>query len=211
LKQLVNPDAHGIDDFIHCEWVETEPVDSSVFTNILTGLLNKTRIRIAYRAPAEKNSTRDIDPLKLVNYQGRWYILAWCFLRKSRRMFHMARIISAEATDTKSEHRLEPEDDWLSGSFGIFKGDTSKRYTAEIFFKGKAADIIRRQRWHPEQKTKDTGEGLIMELPVNDDREIIMKVLQFGHLARVLAPESLQQKLCEEIKKMGDQYNDSGK
>lgn len=211
LKQLVHTDTHDTGDLIHCEWVETEPVDTEIFAAVLNGLLNKIRLRIVYRAPAGKSSERFIDPLKLVNYQGRWYILAWCHMRKSRRMFHMARIISAEPTEMKSEHRLEADDGWLSGSFGIFKGDTAERYTADILFKGKAADIIRYQRWHPQQKITDTEHGLLLQLPVSDDRELIMKILQFGHLASVQSPESLREKIKDEIEKMTNVYKNKGK
>lgn len=211
LKELVNKDNQEIDNLIHCEWVGTEPVDAKIFANVLTSLLNATRLGITYRAPDGKESDRLIDPLKLVNYQGRWYILAWCCLRKSRRMFHLARISATHPTDTKTEHQLETEDDWLSGSFGIFKGDSESRYTAEILFTGTAADIIRHQHWHSEQSTEETKEGVILKLPVTDDRELVMKVLQFGHQARVLYPRNLQEKIYNIINKMAAQYNNIGK
>lgn len=209
LKKLLNTDNRDIDDLVHCEWVETEPVDPQVFTGVLTGLLNATRLRITYRTPAGNASERLIDPLRLVNYQGRWYILAWCCLRKSRRMFHLARIIDTETTNSKTEHTLSPDDDWLSGSFGIFKGDASTRYTAEILFTGTAADIISHQRWHPEQKIKKTADGLILTLPVADDRELLMKILQFGSQARIISPPELRRKIVQEILSMKNQYTDN--
>ena len=172
---------------------------------------DKTRLSIIYRTPAGDGSKRQIDPLKLVNYQGRWYILAWCCLRQSRRMFHMARITTTQPTDTKTEHVLEPGDDWLTGSFGIFKGDAATRFTAELLFKGTAADIIRCQRWHPDQEISKTAEGVILKLPVADDRELIMKVLQFGHQARIIHPKSLQGKISNEIEKMAAMYETNGK
>jgi predicted DNA-binding transcriptional regulator YafY len=211
LKELVHTDNRDIDDLIHCEWVETEPVDTQVFAGVLSSLLNATRLRITYRAPADSESARLIDPLKLVNYQGRWYILAWCGLRESRRMFHLARITGTEPTDIRTEHTLSPGDDWLSGSFGIFKGEAAIRFTAEILFTGKAADIVRHQRWHPDQRTRETKQGLILLLPVADDRELVMKVLQFGHQARILKPEALQDKIRDEIEKMAGQYKNTGK
>jgi predicted DNA-binding transcriptional regulator YafY len=202
LKELANTENRDMDDLVHCEWVETEPVDPKVFGDVLNCLLNGTRVKIAYRSPADTPSERLIDPLKLVNYQGRWYILAWCRLRESRRMFHLARIIATEPTDTRVEHTLPPGDDWLTGSFGIFKGDASTRYTAEIIFTGTAADIVRHQRWHPDQILTETAEGLILQLPVADDRELLMKVLQFGHQARIIKPKELHQKISSEIEKM---------
>ncbi len=206
LKKLVSADNQDIDDLIHCEWVETEPVDTQVFADVLSSLLNTTRLQITYLAPAGKASERLIDPLKLVNYQGRWYILAWCCLRKSRRMFHLARIIKTEVTGTKAEHTLSPGDDWLSGSFGIFKGEADVRYPAKILLTGTAAGIVRRQQWHPEQEIEETVEGMILTLPVADDRELLMKILQFGSQARVLSPPELLSKISQEISLMNGHY-----
>ena len=211
LKEMVSADTQDINDLVHCEWIGTEPVDPEIFADVLNSLLTRTRLGITYKVPGGKASERLIDPLKLVNYQGRWYILAWCCLRKSRRMFHLARISTTQQTDTKTENVLEPGDDWLSGSFGIFKGDAAARFTAEILFTGTAAAIVRHQRWHPEQNISETKEGLILKLPVADDRELIMKVLQFGHQALVLHPESLQKKINSEIEKMVAQYIKRGK
>jgi len=202
LSQLVSAETLAIDELIHCEWIETEKVDAEVFDNVLNSLLERKQLELTYHSPTGSDSTRTIDPLKLVNYQGRWYILAWCHLRESRRMFHLARIMSTNPTSIKALHSLAPGDDWLTGSFGIFKGDADQRYKAEILLKGTAAEIVRFQHWHPEQEIREMANGLILTLPVADDREIIMKVLQFGSLAYVLKPDHLRKKVQNEVEKM---------
>jgi predicted DNA-binding transcriptional regulator YafY len=210
ITSLVTPDRKAIDELIHCEWIETEEVAPAVFAEVLNGLLSGSRLRITYRRPGDKESVREIDPLRLVNYQGRWYILAWCLLRDSRRLFHLARITGAARTEAKTEHVLATDDDWLAGSFGIFKGETTGRYWAEILLSGTAAEIVRHQRWHPEQRMSESEEGLHLHLPVTDDRELLMKVLQFGGQARVLAPEALRLKALIEIENMARLYNTFG-
>ncbi len=206
LAQLVSAEKKSPDELIHCEWVETETIDSAVFSDILNSLLSRKQVEISYFSPQGDQSTRKIDPLKLVNYQGRWYILSWCHLRKSRRMFHMARIRNTRLTQLPITSALDPDDDWLTGSFGIFKGEAAERYRAEILLTGTAAEIVRHQRWHPEQEIKETSEGIILNLPVSDDRELIMKTLQFGSLARIIKPENLRKKVMEEAKKMVTMY-----
>lgn len=209
LSSIVCPEHQSVDDLIHCEWIETETVSPAVFAEVLNGLLTRTRMCIAYRSPAGGDSERDIDPLKLVNYQGRWYILAWCFLRGSRRLFHLARITSIRRMDIPVSHALADGDDWLYGSFGIFKGEAERRYLARILLTGTAAEIVRRQRWHPEQGCEEAEDGLILSLPVADDRELIMKILQFGAQARILQPDSLREKIRDEIAKMAALYKNS--
>jgi predicted DNA-binding transcriptional regulator YafY len=44
---------------------------------------------------------------------------------------------------------------------------------------------------------------------VADDRELIMKVLQFGSQARILEPDFLREKVRDEIAKMAALYEDS--
>jgi predicted DNA-binding transcriptional regulator YafY len=207
IAELVSPEQKGLADLVHCEWIETEEVNPAVFAEVLNGLVSRSRLRIAYRSPGGRESEREIDPLRLVNYQGRWYILAWCLLRVGRRLFHLARISGAEKTGTKAEHTLAPDDDWLAGSFGIFKGEAAGRYWAEVLLTDTAASIVHHQRWHPEQKMEENEEGLLLHLPVTDDRELLMKVLQFGSQARVLAPESLRLKAVAEIANMAKLYN----
>lgn len=207
ISSLVSPERQGIGDLVHCEWIETEEVNPAVFAEVLNGLVARTRLRISYRNLRDSESAREIDPLRLVNYQGRWYILAWCRLRDSRRLFHLARITRAEQTAERTNHALAPDDDWLASSFGIFKGEAATRYWAEILLTGTAAEVVRHQRWHSEQRMDETETGLHLHLPVTDDRELLMKVLQFGSQARVLAPESLRLKAAAEIDNMTQLYN----
>lgn len=209
LSSLVSPERQSIDDLIHCEWIETETVSPIVFADVLHSLISRTTLNITYRSPTGAGSEREIDPLKLVHYQGRWYILSWCFLRDSRRMFHLARITHTRRTNRPSTYGLPADDDWLAGSFGIFKGSSATRYQARILLTGTAAEIVRRQRWHPEQGCEETGEGLILSLPVADDRELIMKILQFGSQATILQPDSLREKVRSEIEKMAGLYSPS--
>lgn len=208
ISGLLPPARKGSGDLVHCEWIETEEVAPEVFTEVLAGLRAGTRLRITYRGTGGRETAREIDPLRLVNYQGRWYILAWCLLRDARRLFHLARITSATRTETGSAHALAPDDDWLSGSFGIFKGEAATRYWAEILLTSTAAEIVRYQRWHPEQRLTESKEGLHLHLPVADDRELLMKVLQFGSQAQVLAPASLRRKIQREAARMNKLYNE---
>lgn len=146
ISGLLPPVRKGEGDLVHCEWIETEEIAPDVFAEVLTGLRAGTRLRLTYRGTGERETVREIDPLRLVNYQGRWYILAWCLLRDARRLFHLARIRRATRMEVGVTHALAPDDDWLSGSFGIFKGGAAERYRAEILLSGTAAEIVRHQR-----------------------------------------------------------------
>ena len=186
-------------DTVQCEWIEVEHPDPAVFDIIIEAIVKKYQLEIAYQSLQMKKTVRIIEPLKLINYQGRWYLLSWCSLRRDYRIFHLARILQAEQGERcTGTDRILPEE--LNRSFGIFKG--SPLYNAEILFTGYAAQLIKNQFWHKDQKIEQKKNGILLKLPVRDDREIIMKILQYGSQAQVLKPDGLRGKIAEEIRKM---------
>lgn len=204
LSAMVGQDYGHITDSIHCEWVEVEYPDPQIFDTIIEAIVKKRQLTISYRSPAKESTSRTVEPLKLINYQGRWYLSAWCLLRDGHRTFHVARIISADVT----KHPLaEPDlaDQELDRSFGIFKGPP--RYTAEILFTGTAAELVKHQVWHKDQEIEEIIDGIILSLPVHDDREVMMKILQYGAQAKVLRPEHLWKKTAQEVASMMRYYS----
>ena len=206
LSSMVLPHQVHIEDLIHCEWVEVQPVDKNVFDTAINSLLEGVQLDIQYsKEYGQPSTSRRIDPLKLVHYQGRWYLLAWCRLRQGKRLFHLSRIVQIAKTDLAVEHSLQPGDDYLTGVFGIFKGKAS--FTATIELTGQAAETVRDQHWHPAQQVEQTSNGILIHLPVADDRELMMKVLQFGDEAEIIGPDSLREKIRDKIEKMGRRYS----
>lgn len=206
LTSLAVPGKKDIEQYLHCEWVETEAVDNDIFTTIINGLLAQKKLSISYPGTKGNTRKRPVEPLKLLHYQGRWYLYAWCGLRLARRLFHVARIRSAVTVDEAIQHVMNQEDNTLTGVFGIFKGET--KYSVTIHFKGHAARTVKHQHWHPAQIIEETGSGILFTLPVADDREIMMKILQFGAQAEIIAPQHLREKLAAELRNMSNLYNE---
>lgn len=204
LSTMVLPDHRKLLERISCEWIEVETVNHHIFATISEGLTREKFLNISYQALDKKSSTRKIAPLLIHNYQGRWYLLAYCNLRKANRLFHMARITAAEITACPVPPELNIDRQSLHESFGIFKGNP--RCTAEILFTGTAAELVRNQYWHRDQEIKQTDDGLLLRLPVSDFREITMKILQYGRLAKVVSPPELQKKIVTEINAMANGY-----
>lgn len=143
---------------------------------------------------------RKIDPLRLVIYQGRWYLMGYCYLRNGIRIFHLARAGRMEVCLEACESRQDDVEKYLQESFGIFKGEPV--YNVRLLFRDAAADIVKNQLWHKDQGMEETSEGVILSLPVADFTEIKMKVLQYGWRARVLEPPELKREIAEEVRHM---------
>ncbi len=184
--------------------MEVENIQPQIFEAIIESIVKSRQLEITYRSTKAKESKRVVESLKLLNYQGRWYLLAYCCLRKELRFFHIARITTPILTKKKIEHQQELPNNYLEQSFGIFKGDV--KYNTKIHFSGVAAELIAQQHWHKDQKIERVNDGIILTLPVSDDREIMMKILQYGAMAKVLEPKPLQQRVEQEIKQMSELY-----
>ncbi len=196
LAALVDQDNVNLSDSIDCEWIEIEHPHPAIFDTVIEAIIKKRQLTITYQSPQKQSSNRTIEPLKLLNYQGRWYLYSWCALREAPRMFHLARISTAKRGE-KTRTRRQYLSSELDQSFGIFKGKPV--FLAKIRFSGTAAELVKRQIWHKEQLLESSPNGsVLLTLPISDDREIKMKILQYGAQATVEAPPHLAQAIRSE-------------
>ncbi len=205
LSQLIAPGYEQLMENVLCQWIEVESLESAVFETIIEAVLKDRLLEVKYCSAEGLKSDRTLEPQRLINYQGRWYLLAYCHLREDHRLFHMARIEKAKTGTKRSGPQQLASPSLLYDAFGIFTGDV--RYHAKIAFTGTAAELVKRQYWHDKQIIEEVENGIILSLPVNDDREIIMKILQYGARAEVLAPTTLRDSVSREIQKMGQKYS----
>lgn len=204
LSQILSADHAKLVDSLYCEWIEVESIDTDVFATIVEAVVNRQAVVIDYATASSEVSSRCIEPQRLCNYQGKWYLLAHCRLREGLRMFHIARIKTAELTKEKITFIPDLNENYLAPSFGIFKGKTTE--TAEIEFTGTAAELVKHQHWHRDQQISKTDNGVLLKLPISDYREITMKILQYGSMVRVLSPERLRNRIAQEIRDMAGLY-----
>lgn len=204
LATLLDSNLTRVIDNVHYEWVEVESIDPDIFQTILDGLIRSKSCTVSYRSVKGESSSRLIDPLRLINYQGRWYLLAFCHLRREHRLFHIARIASVVLSSQAVIEKNSDTTSYIENSFGIFKGKTI--YHARIFFSSTAAELVRHQHWHRDQRVVKKDGGVELTIPVSDDREIMMKILQYGRMARVIEPKSLRERVKNEIEAMSRWY-----
>ena len=209
IERHVSRDYRSVADRISYELPIAEAVDLESVTIVCQALLLRRRLDIVYRNAKGERSERAIEPERLVNYGGRWYLIAHDLLRDDLRTFHLSRLeaaaLSKERTSSGDPARKKSVTDYLASGFGIFKGKTTKR--AVIRVRGQAAALIARQTWHSAQKMKrgteeDDTPYTDVDLPAADWRELLGRVLSFGSQAEVLAPPEFRGLWKEEIRKM---------
>lgn len=184
----------------------SQEISPEKFYIICQSMNNRHRLHISYTNNSGKSSERDIEPERLINYEGAWYIIAFDYESGEFRNFNISHIGALVETDTEyDDHKKgypkmigkhsyanyeEHLTRYVEGSYGIFKGSATT--LCQIQFTGMAANIVRGQKWHSKQVVKrDDENGLVIQFPFSNSTELMGKILGYGVNARPLEPPEL--------------------
>jgi predicted DNA-binding transcriptional regulator YafY len=166
---------------------------------------DRCRVRITYESLRGETTERVVDPYCLRLYRGDIYLLGYCHLRKTERVFLADRIKDVRPLDEEFQPPagFDPEE-LLDTSLGIYLGEASK---AVLRFRDEAARYVRQRPLHPDQRMLEQADGhLLVEVPVRGDREVIQAVLRFGSLGEIVGPEPLREAFRAELGRMSALY-----
>ena len=182
-------------------------INPQVWETIFKGLRESKSLTISHKKPSDISShPRGIDPYHITSYQGEWYVLGFCHLRKAIRTFAISRISYAEVTDNSF---IIPEDfDFNTASnehFGVHWGQSS--YKVKIWFSCDAAPYIQERQYHPSQKIEENDDSSVhVSLITNHLLEVKRWVLSWGDQAKVLEPNILVNEMIDELDKARERY-----
>ncbi len=86
-------------------------VDARVLSTIASACRDQEELRFRYRDQQGKDSTRSVEPLRVVNTGRRWYLVAWDSDRKAWRTFRVDRIQGRPTTGQRFVPRDPPARD----------------------------------------------------------------------------------------------------
>lgn len=177
------------------------------FQTISTALAQDKRLRISYyQRNSDQTSQRTVSPLRLTYYRDNWYLDAWCHLRDGLRTFALDAIESAQLLPETAMPLDEATlDQHYNASYGIFSGQAEQ--TAHLRFNPLRARWVARENWHPQQEGHFTETGHYeLKFPYGKEQELLMDILKYGADVEVLAPDSLRQKVQQQLSAALDQY-----
>ncbi|HOP21335.1 MAG TPA: YafY family protein [Gammaproteobacteria bacterium] len=200
---------HGIKDKRNIQIIYAlfRKADPEIFSQVFQGLQNGKKLQIEYLARSTKEtSQRSISPLKLTNYKNAWYLDSWCHLREAIRSFALEQIVSCKICDEPAiEVNQKLLKEHFSGSYGIFSGEP--KYTARLKVSEQVAGWVAKEQWHSKQNLMELKDGsLFLEVPYNNDTELVMDILRYGENITVLSPDSLREKVKLTIEQMQKNY-----
>lgn len=169
------------------------PVPSRWFELFGDSLLRRRRVHMRYQTRGRGETTeREVSPQRLVHYRSTWYLDAWCHAKDKLLRFALDAVEAAEIQEARRARdiALKTVQAELDGGYGIFAG--SKPQWATLVFSASAAPWVRKEEWHPQQKTRELPDGSYeMKLPYTSETELVMDVLRHGGNVSVKAPASL--------------------
>ena len=185
-------------------------IDAPFFSIVGAALAQRRRLRITYfTRTRDAESGREISPLRLVNWRGRWYLDAWCHESGKLKTFAVENIRFAEMLDVRCRVvAMRDIEHALDGTYGIFSGGETK--TAVIAVDEVMTPYERFTVWHKDQQqTFDDAGGMTLRVPYAREPEIAGEIMRLGSHAKVLAPADLIDYIREQHRLALRQYEDS--
>lgn len=147
---------------------------------------------------------RRIQPYKLINYKGEYYLYAFCLKRNAIRNFKLKRIKKCIVTNKKFSKSIDLDKHLLDerkNSIGIFGGE---EYDLELLIRNPLANTIKERIWVENQVIDEDSysEGIVFKAKMKGGPEIISWILSMGDSVTIVKPEKLKLKVKEKLEKM---------
>ena len=192
--------ADSVEKRIRIQKLNARSYESENFSPIATAVLKRRRIVIDHHNRSRNEIIRrEVSPQRLNYYRENWYLDAWCHLRNELRSFGLD-AIQGVWLGTETAHEV-PEGEVaaiLDSGYGIFSGKTIE--WAELEFSPTAAQWVSKETWHPEQQAYFTADGSYrLRIPFSNSTELAMDVMRHLPDVKVLAPDSLKNRVKERL------------
>ena len=166
-------------------------------------LRHHRRLHLGYLVPHRDETTeRDVDPMRLLQLEGHWYLEGWCHRAEAVRMFRLDRVVDVRMLDVDgSPPATARSRDLDAGMFAPGPDD------AVVLLRVQA-----RARWvvdyYPTESVEALPDGaLLVTMRTADTAWLRQLVLRLGGAARVLDPPGLADEVVASARAALVQYD----
>ena len=168
-----------------------------LFNDIKSAIINKNIIRFTYFSSNEKETSREVKPIRLLFKGWDWYVYTFCLLRNEFRYFKLSRIRDLKILDENFEDSYE--DVVL-----IKKMEYKDTVHVKLKFDRKVAFRV----YDEMEDIKEDEEGnLYAEIELPNDYNLYNYIFSFGESVEVLEPIEIRNNIRDMTNKMSRIYN----
>jgi predicted DNA-binding transcriptional regulator YafY len=173
---------------------------------IIRAILEHRTIDTVYHTMSRNETTeRKIDPYYLVPRDQRFYLIGYCHLKQDIRTFRISRFRKVEVTEELFEKGDFSIKKHLKNTWSIEQGD--KNITFKVRFSADIARYVKEEELFVHPRMKDHKDGsMTFEVTVNNEKEFLRWILQYGPSAEILEPKSVREKMREQLRDWLDVY-----
>jgi predicted DNA-binding transcriptional regulator YafY len=181
-------------------------IKPGIWETVTSAIRLSRKLEVHYQTPGSEPSKRILDPYHGVRFEGDWYGVAFCHLRKEIRTFSFARMLKAKLLPDTFEFPAIFDFHKLIGShFGIHWSEDE--VDVKILFDKAVAGYLKERKWHPTQRIEENPDGsAVLSLTVNHLLELKRWILSWGSMAKVLEPQSFIEDIKLTITEMKNIY-----
>lgn len=177
-------------------WQKDNEYDE-LFNDIKSAIINKNIISFKYFSSNEKETSREVKPIRLLFKGWDWYVYTFCLLRNEFRYFKLSRIRDLKILDENFEDSYE--DVVL-----IKKMEYKDTVHVKLKFDRKVAFRV----YDEMGDIKEDEEGnLYAEIELPNDYNLYNYIFSFGESVEVLEPIEIRNNIRDMINKMSKIYN----
>ena len=189
-----------------------EKVDAK-FNKLFKAIIQKQALNIEYIVPGRGTREWIIYPQFLKQYNQRWYLIATKHREEDNKLFNLAldRIEAIEPNNNIPYLKCDVDfADYFNDVIGVTKPEGSEPQEIILQVEKGEYPYIESKPIHPSQdELFDSPDGdnyVRISLYVHDNYELRREILSYGSKVTVISPQSLRDKIADELKKSLDNY-----
>ncbi|MEK4062569.1 MULTISPECIES: helix-turn-helix transcriptional regulator [Paenibacillus] len=162
---------------------------------IIGAIVEQRRIRAVYHSQSRDATTeREIDPYYLIPRDQRFYLIGYCHLKKAIRTFRISRFLDVEVMEASFDKGNFNIKKYLKNTWSIDRGNKNIKF--KVRFQPEIARYIKEEELFVHPRMSDEPDGsLLFEVTVNNEKEFMKWILQYGPNAEILEPTSARVEL----------------
>lgn len=207
LRRLIDKVSSALGDLAPSEpirFAKDEAGRPSVFNLLKEAIDRSLTAQITYySASRDTTGRRCVDPHRLVNVGGHWYVAAYCHDAGEARLFRLDRIEDAALTDDS----FDPADlpDLPSYEDGVLYRPSTSDKVARVRFGPNVARWAA-EVWAEYDAKREEDRSVTVGIPYAQATWLIKQLLPYGPEARILEPPELIDSFAETVSRLALRY-----